>query len=114
MKEEAKASTRRSARNYGKDLNYNVEMILDAADKADGASSRNGSINLMLAKNYDPDLVDPKGWFMSEKMDGVRCYWDGKAMYTRNGNPFYPPDSWKKELPNFPLDGELWTKRNDF
>jgi DNA ligase-1 len=51
---------------------------------------------------------------MSEKLDGVRCYWDGKAMYTRNGNPFYPPDFFKKELPDMALDGELWTGRDDF
>ena len=68
----------------------------------------------MLAQNYDPEKTDPKGMYMSEKMDGVRCYWDGRAMYSRNGHLFYPPDFFKTELPDFPLDGELWTKRNDF
>jgi DNA ligase-1 len=48
----------------------------------------------MLAMNYDPDRDDPKGWYMSEKLDGVRCYWNGKTMYTRNGNPFYAPKWW--------------------
>ncbi len=52
---------------------------------------------------------------MSEKLDGVRCLWDGKKMYTRNGNSFYPPDYFLKSLPNdLALDGELWTKRGDF
>ena len=51
---------------------------------------------------------------MSEKMDGVRCYWNGKNMYSRNGNLFYPPDFFKDALPEFPLDGELWTDRDDF
>lgn len=53
-----------------------------------------GCISVMLAMNYDPDRDDPKGWYMSEKLDGVRCYWNGKTMYTRNGNPFYAPKWW--------------------
>lgn len=53
---------------------------------------------------------------MSEKLDGVRCYWDGDGtMYSRQGNPFYAPDEFKAKLPNgLPLDGELWTVRDDF
>ena len=48
-----------------------------------------GCINVMLAHNYDPEKHDVTGWLMSEKLDGVRCYWNGKSMYTRNGNPFF-------------------------
>ena len=40
----------------------------------------------MLAQTYDPDRDDPTGWLMSEKLNGVRCYWDGSTLYTRNGN----------------------------
>lgn len=70
---------------------------------------------MLLAKTYDPEVNNPKGWYMSEKLDGVRCYWNGKAMYTRNGNLFYPPDYWIEGLPkNLCLDGELWSGRNDF
>eukprot|EP00347_Sterkiella_histriomuscorum_P000298 403376420 len=77
------------------------------------------SINLkvLLANTYDPDkLPDPTGWYMSEKLDGVRCYWDGKGnLYSRNGKVFYPPKYFVDELPQgFELDGELWTKRDDF
>ena len=55
------------------------------------------------------------GWLMSEKLDGVRCYWNGTQMYTRNANLFNPPKWWKLLLPtNLALDGELWTKRDDF
>jgi hypothetical protein len=28
----------------------------------------------------------PKGWWMSEKLDGVRAYWNGSYFYSRNGN----------------------------
>ena len=51
---------------------------------------------------------------MSEKLDGVRCYWNGSTMYTRNGNPFFAPKWWKDKLPKIALDGELWTNRDDF
>ena len=49
-----------------------------------------GPIEVMLAHNYDPDKHDPSGWLMSEKLDGVRCYWNGCKMYTRTGKLFYP------------------------
>jgi DNA ligase-1 len=95
-------------------MNYNIDAILDAADEA-AMGKGNGCISVMLAQSYDPEKNDPTGWLMSEKLDGVRCYWNGSAMYTRNGNLFYPPDWFKQELPNdMALDGELWTKRGDF
>ena len=78
------------------------------------AYSSSGHIDVMLAHNYDPDRDDPTGWLMSEKLDGVRCYWNGSCMYTRNGNPFAAPKWWKEKLPKMALDGELWTERNDF
>ena len=63
----------------------------------------------MLAKSHEADVNSPDGWLMSEKLDGVRCYWNGKRMYTRNGKRF--KDGLPKDLA---LDGELWTKRDDF
>lgn len=69
----------------------------------------------MLANNWEPKNQDPTGWYMSEKLDGVRCFWNGRNMYTRNGNIFYPPDWFKALLPKtLALDGELWTTRDDF
>jgi DNA ligase-1 len=52
-------------------------------------------MELMLAKNFDKDVHDPKGWYMSEKIDGVRCYWSGNEMYTRNGNIIHAPQWFK-------------------
>lgn len=37
--------------------------------------------------------TNPTGWWMSEKLDGVRAYWNGKCFYSRLGNAFYAP-SW--------------------
>src|SRR6516225_3811552 len=32
---------------------------------------------LLLAESWDNEL-DLRGWWMSEKLDGVRAFWDGK------------------------------------
>ena len=28
---------------------------------------------------------DPTGWFMTEKLDGVRAYWDGTQFLSKRG-----------------------------
>jgi DNA ligase-1 len=51
---------------------------------------------------------------MSEKLDGVRAYWDGEAFVSRLGNRFYAPDWFVADLPANTLDGELWVGRKQF
>lgn len=34
---------------------------------------------LQLAKTYRPDKDDVVGWYLSEKLDGTRAFWDGGA-----------------------------------
>jgi DNA ligase-1 len=68
-------------------------------DESKNTSKENGAINVMLAQTYDPDRDDPTGWLMSEKLDGVRCYWDGSNLYTRNGNKTFAPPEWIAKLP---------------
>lgn len=51
---------------------------------------------------------------MSEKLDGVRAYWDGKKLLTRGGHTIHAPAWFTKDYPPFAIDGELWTKREDF
>jgi DNA ligase-1 len=68
---------------------------------------------ILLANPWDNDQ-DLTGWWMSEKLDGVRAYWDGKAFLSRLGNRYYAPDWFTKGLPDFPLDGELWGGRKKF
>lgn len=67
----------------------------------------------LLAENYDPS-INPTGWFLSEKLDGVRAMWDGKQLISRNGNPFNPPKWFTKNFPPFKIDGELWLGRKRF
>ena len=51
---------------------------------------------------------------MSEKLDGVRAYWNGKNLISRGGNIIHAPKWFTKEYPPFEIDGELWSKRGDF
>jgi DNA ligase-1 len=68
---------------------------------------------LLLAESWDGAL-DLKGWWMSEKLDGVRAYWDGTRFLSRLGNPLLAPDWFCAGLPNEPLDGEFWLDRKKF
>jgi DNA ligase-1 len=68
---------------------------------------------LLLAETWDC-LIDPAGWWLSEKLDGVRAYWDGKQFLSRLGNLFHAPDWFLAGLPDVPLDGELWLGRRLF
>lgn len=68
---------------------------------------------LMLATVWDTS-ADPTGWWMSEKFDGVRGYWDGTRMLTRQGEAIAIPEALAAALPDFALDGELWLARGQF
>lgn len=91
---------------------------------------------LMLAHPYDPKKHGIAGWYMSEKLDGMRAFWDGgvsrdmlkadvpwancakdarykeeqyaTGLWSRYGNVIHAPEWWLDELPATPLDGELY------
>lgn len=69
--------------------------------------------DVQLASLYSDD-VQLANYLISEKYDGVRAIWTGKALITRQGNPIYAPAWFTDPLPPVWLDGELWSKRNDF
>ena len=49
------------------------------------------------------------GWLISEKLDGIRAFWDGAKLLTRQGKIIPAPDSFIRDLPrDVALDGELW------
>lgn len=68
---------------------------------------------LLLAHSWEND-IDLAGWFLSEKLDGVRAYWDGSHFWSRQGNVYRAPAWFTEQLPNVPLDGELWLARKAF
>jgi len=92
---------------------------------------------LQLAHTYLPKHR-VGGYFMSEKLDGQRAYWDGgitrglakksipwantakdsrllkeqvsTGLWSRYGNVMHAPPEWLDTLPRLPLDGELYSR----
>ena len=67
---------------------------------------------LLLAQEYLQQ--DVRGWAMSEKLDGVRAFWNGKQLLSRNGYAFTPSPGFTRDFPPFALDGELYSSRAQF
>lgn len=67
----------------------------------------------MLPQTDDGD-TDLRGWLMSEKLDGVRARWDGRRLWSKQGEQFFPPQEFIRNLPPFALEGELWGGRQTF
>lgn len=71
-----------------------------------------GAFEVAKPKVYTDENVS--GWLMSEKLDGIRGYWDGQNLYTKNQKLLHPPQEFLVNFPPFALDGELYFKRGDF
>jgi len=80
---------------------------------ADKKKSTKEGPPLLLAENWD-DSRNYRGWWISEKLDGVRAYWTGSQFLSRLGNVYHAPDWFVADLPDVPLDGELWLGRKQF
>lgn len=90
--------------------------------------------SVMLAHVYEDQYVH--GWFVSEKYNGHRAWWDGgisrgmlscdvpwanidkdkepvfvTGLWSRRGKPIQAPGWFLDALPHVILDGELWVKR---
>lgn len=83
-----------------------VPLIIMPDDPAD-------ALKVLLAHSWD-GVTDPTGWLMSEKLDGVRSYWDGTNFKSRLNNIFHAPDWYKRGLEQHDLDGEFWMGRGRF
>ena len=77
------------------------------------ATAKESAPPLLLAHAWD-NAADLTGWWMSEKLDGVRAWWDGRRFLSRLGNAFFAPAWFTAGLPETPLDGELWGGRRNF
>lgn len=97
---------------------------------------------LMLAQTYKDGKFPTKGQMASEKMDGIRALWDGgisrgllkrdvpwanndkderyvnevyaTGLWTRYGNVLHAPDWFLDQLPDYPLDGEMFADRRSW
>ena len=70
------------------------------------------SLDLLRLGEYKEQNVS--GWLASEKLDGVRAYWDGENLLSRQGKKLNAPLSFTKNFPKFALDGELYAKELKF
>lgn len=68
---------------------------------------------LMLAQHWQPEL-EPQDFLVSEKLDGVRAFWDGSTLRFRSGRLIAAPAWFTAALPAIALDGELWLGRGRF
>jgi DNA ligase-1 len=68
---------------------------------------------LMLAKVYHAGVPLSDYW-VSEKYDGVRGYWDGEQLLTRGGERIAAPAWFTAGWPRVAMDGELWAGRAQF
>lgn len=97
---------------------------------------------LMLAQTFKPAKHNIGGWLWSEKLDGMRAFWDGgisrgclatdvpyantekdarlklvqvaTGLWSRSGKIIYAPNAWLHRLPKCFLDGELFMGRGMF
>jgi DNA ligase 1 len=69
--------------------------------------------SLPLAQIYS-DKYELAHYLVSEKLDGVRAYWDGRQLRFRSGRLIHAPAWFTAQFPAHPLDGELWMGRHSF
>ncbi|WP_420797805.1 DNA ligase [Pasteurella atlantica] len=69
-------------------------------------------LDLMLLEKYQNQHIE--GWVVSEKLDGIRGFWDGKQLLSRQNYLLSAPDYFTKDFPPFAIDGELFSERNQF
>jgi DNA ligase-1 len=67
----------------------------------------------MLANVYRAGTPMADYW-VSEKYDGLRGYWDGSRLFTRGGASVGAPAWFTAGWPAIPMDGELWAGHGAF
>ena len=93
-----------------------AERCMTSAGVAVPSGNKNASIpgKISLAQQWKTS-IDPTGYIMSEKLDGMRAYWCGKKLWSRSGLPIVAPDWFLSGLPaDLALDGELFLGRGQF
>ena len=87
--------------------------LLPVASAFGGAAGASAAPPLMSAGVWRPGIA-LDGWWVSEKYDGVRGWWDGARLLTRRGHAVPAPAGFTRGWPAVPLDGELWAGRGRF
>lgn len=79
--------------------------------------AKSAAPKVLLANKWDREKHDPVNWWISEKLDGVRAFWDAKqrVFLSRLGNVYPAPDWFTTGFPDdVNLDGELFGGRGKF
>ncbi|CAM4285257.1 DNA ligase [Comamonas aquatilis] len=87
--------------------------LLLAAALCIPAFAQNTAPPLMLAQVWRSGMPLQDYW-VSEKLDGVRGYWNGHQLISRGGRVIAAPPWFTQDWPATPLDGELWAGHGQF
>ena len=90
---------------------FATQIIAKQSTASDNTAAKPSEI--LLAQVYKSG-INIQHYLVSEKYDGVRALWDGKALHTRAGRLIAAPAWFTKGFPSTPLDGELWIARGNF
>ena len=93
-------------------LNFTLAAQSENLSGASVDTAKKAKFELLKLSEYKGQNVG--GWLASEKLDGVRAYWDGRNLLSRNGKILAAPEGWSAHFPPFALDGELYTARGEF
>ncbi|CUR45688.1 DNA ligase (ATP) [Alloalcanivorax xenomutans] len=93
---------------------YFIGALLIAAALIMAAAARAAKAPALMQANIYQEGIDLTGYWVSEKLDGVRAFWDGQQLLSRNGNVIDTPPGFIEGFPTQPLDGELWMGRGTF
>lgn len=88
-------------------------LLLASQQPAHAATPLHVAPAPMLASRVAGD-IDVASYLVSEKLDGVRARWDGRALWTRSGSRIEVPERFTRGWPAQPMDGELWIGRGQF
>ncbi len=53
-----------------------------------------------------PNTLDCRGWWLHEKYEGFRVFWNGTILRTMHGIPIHVPSS--LQLPPVAIEAQLW------
>ena len=88
-----------------------ISLLGTGALAASAWAAERPPVELVDVYHGDVDLAD---YWVSEKYDGVRGYWDGQRMRTRGGTVVDMPAWFTAHFPDTALDGELWVGYGQF
>ncbi|MDN2663655.1 DNA ligase [Psychromonas sp. 14N.309.X.WAT.B.A12] len=93
-------------------LLINSSLIVNA--KAAQEDSKKQTVPAIQLPTQYRENIKVNEYYVSEKLDGIRAYWDGHKLLSKQGNIFTAPDWFVAHFPTQAVDGELWIARQTF